>query len=73
MIRNKPAACMRKQSLCWSDCIPILGTAWKYAFSTLVSFLRSREKVTNITLLDEVKRINGEVQAPDIPHHLKHI
>lgn len=49
----------------------ILGTASKWAFKTLLSSLRSSEKVSNITLLDEVKRTIGGVQAPG-PHHLKY-
>lgn len=49
----------------------ILGTAWKWAFNMLLSSLRSSEKVSNMTLLDEVKRTTGGVQAPG-PHHLKY-
>lgn len=36
----------------------------------LLSPLRSSEKVSNITLLDEVKRTTEGVQAPG-PHHLE--
>lgn len=36
-----------------------------------LSSLLSSEKVSNITLLDEVKRITGGIQVPD-PHHLEY-
>lgn len=50
---------------------PAFGTAWKYALKTAPSLCLLKEKVTNMTLPDDINFMTGDEPETGNPHHLK--